>query len=140
VPHWLPDAFIVAVILVAFAIAYRVKDDDPEWLARWQALTPADRSRIAAAARSGSLLASQEEIELAAGYAERDRRRRGPFTLIDAIRIPLGIALIAGGLVADSTIFIVFGVIFIVAGIWAAGGSHRISHAERETIGRNRPF
>jgi hypothetical protein len=29
VPHWLPDAFIAAVLLAAFFVTYRAKDDDP---------------------------------------------------------------------------------------------------------------
>jgi hypothetical protein len=96
-----------------------VKDDDPEWLERWKTLSPAERTRIAAATRSGALLASHEEIELAAGFARRDRRRLSPWTLANVIRLLLGIALIAGGLAADSIILLVFGVLFLFGGIWA---------------------
>jgi hypothetical protein len=131
---------LVAILLGAFVQAYRVKDDDPAWEERWSALSPADRTRIAAAARSGSLLASEEEIELAAGFARRDRRRRGPYTLIYAIRLPLGIALVAGGLVADSIVFIVFGVLFILAGLWSLARGRRIARAEREAISRARHY
>lgn len=131
---------LVVILLGAFVLAYRVKDDDPTWEERWNALSPADRARIAAAARSGSLLASEGEIELAAGFARRDRRRRGPYTLIHAMRFPLGIALVAGGLVADSIVFIVFGVLFILAGFWSLATGRRIARAERETIDRARHY
>jgi hypothetical protein len=58
------------------------------------------------------LLASEEEIEPAAGYARRDQRRRLPYALMVGIRLPLGIALIVGRLLADSGVLIVFGVLF----------------------------
>jgi Flp pilus assembly protein TadB len=136
-PHWLPDACIAAVLLTAFVVAYRVKDDDPEWLERWKALSPADRTRIAAAARSGALLASQEEIELAAGFARRDRRRNGRWTLVNIARLLLGIVLVVAGIVADSIVFIVFGAVFLIAGLWTARYSHNLARAERETIARD---
>jgi hypothetical protein len=138
VPSWVPDLFIALVLVGAFVVAYRIKDDDPAWKERWDALSPADRTRIARAARSGELLPSQEEIELAAGFARRNRRLRGPYSLMYAVRIPLGIALIAGGMLADSIVFIVFGVLFLLGGLWATRGSYRISRAEREAIARDR--
>jgi len=137
--HYLPDIAIALILIGAFVMVLRAESDDPRWEARWRSLSPAERSRIAAAARSGSLLASQEDIELAAGFARRDRRRRSPYTLADAIRIALGIALIAGGLVADSIVLLVFGVLFLLGGLWAMSRTVRLAHAERETISRDRP-
>lgn len=128
----------IAILLVAFVAVYLVKEDVPAWAEHWHALSSAERTRIAAAARSGTLLASQEDIELAAGYARRDRRRRSLYTLAYAIRIPLGLALIAGGLVADSILFLVFGFLFFAGGLWALRGTLRVARAERETISRDR--
>jgi hypothetical protein len=138
--HYLPHILIAAIVLAAFVMVWRTEGDDPLWQERWRALSPTEQARIAAAARSGSLLASEEEIELAAGFARRDRRRRGPYTLIYAIRLPLGIALVAGGLVADSIVFIVFGVLFILVGLWSLGSERRVARAEREAIDRARNY
>jgi hypothetical protein len=125
-------------VLAAFVMVWRNEGDDPIWEERWRALSAADQARIAAAARSGSLLASEEEIELAAGFARRDRRRNLPNRLIASVRLPLGVALIAGGIVADSALFLVFGVIFVIGGFWSLGRNHRIARNLRETIGRDR--
>lgn len=138
--HSVQDIAIALILVVALVLAYRVKDDDQAWEERWHALSPADRTRIAAAARSGALLAEPEEIELAAGFARRDRRRRGPYNLLATVRLPLGAALVAGGLVADSALFIIGGGVFLLAGLWGLRSSVRISRAERETIDRARHF
>jgi len=98
----LVDIALALIVLFAFLLVWRKEGDDPVWQERWRALSPADRTRIARAARSGALLSSQEEIELAAGYARRDQRRRLPYTLMTGIRLPLGIALLAGGLLAGA--------------------------------------
>jgi hypothetical protein len=135
--HDLPDIAIALIVLGAFVLVWRTEGDDPIWQARWAALSPADRSRIAAAARSGKLLTSQDEIELAAGYARRDRERQLPFTLMQAIRLPLGIALIGGGLLADSVVFLVFGALFTLAGLFALSRGFRVRRALRETISRD---
>lgn len=134
----LVDITLALIVLGAFVGVWLVKDDDADWKRRWAELSPAERSRLAAAARSGTLLASQEDIELAAGFARRDRRRRGPYWLLYSIRIPLGIALIAGGLVADSLLFLIFGVVFLLGGLWSTRSTFRIARAERETISRDR--
>jgi hypothetical protein len=136
--HYLPHILIVLILVAAFVLAYRVEDDDPTWVERWRALSPADRTRLATAARSGTLLAEPEEIELAAGFARCDRRRRDPYNLLATIRLPLGVALLAGGLVADSGLFIFFGVIFLLGGLWGLRHSTQINRAERETIDRGR--
>jgi hypothetical protein len=138
--HDLPDIALALIVLGAFVLVWRTGGDDPAWQERWRALSPADRTRIARAARNGSLLASQEEIELAAGYARRDRRRRVPYSLLGSVRFPLGVALIVGGVVADAIILIVFGAVFLLGGLWALVQDHRISRAERETIVRDRPL
>jgi hypothetical protein len=138
--HDLPDIALALIVLGAFVLVWRTGGDDPAWHERWRALSPADRTRIARAARNGSLLASQEEIELAAGYARRDRRRRVLYSLLGSVRFPLGVALIVGGVVADAIILIVFGAVFLLGGLWALVQDHRISRAERETIARDRPL
>jgi hypothetical protein len=135
--HDLPDIALALIVLGAFVLVWRTEGDDPVWQARWAALSPAERNRIARAARAGDLLASQEEIELAAGYARRDRRRNLPGSLIQIIRAPLGIALIMAGLLADSGIFIAFGIVFLGFGLWGLIRSHRRSRALRETISRD---
>jgi len=135
--HDLPDIAIALILLGAFVLVWRTEGDDPIWEERWRALSPADRSRIARAARSGDLLASEEEIELAAGYARRDRRRQLPYALALGIRLPLGIALIAGGLLADSGVFIVFGVLFAIAGLWGLASGFRLRRGLLETISRD---
>jgi hypothetical protein len=57
-----------------------------------------------------------------------------------AVRIPLGVALIAGGLVADSLLFLLFGVIFFLGGLWSLRGTVQTARAERETISRDRHY
>jgi hypothetical protein len=54
------------------------------------------------------------------------------------IRLPLGIALLAGGLLADAVVLIVFGALFTLAGTWGLIGGFRLRHALRETISRGR--
>jgi hypothetical protein len=135
--HDLPDIALALIVIGAFVLVWRNEGEDPLWQARWSALTPAERNRIAAAARSGKLLATDEDIELAAGYARRARRRRLPYAVAEVIRIPLGIALIAGGLLADSLIFILFGALFLFGGIWALIRGARLRHNLRETISRD---
>jgi hypothetical protein len=78
--HDLPDIAIALIVLGAFVAVWRAEGDDPVWRERWRALSPADRNRIARAAR----------------YARRSRRRTLPHSVIEIGRIPLGIALIAG--------------------------------------------
>ena len=135
----LVDIAIAVIFLAAVVAVWKVGGDvDPTWEERWRALSPADRARISDAARSGSLLASEEEIELAAGFARRDRRRRGPYTFLYAVRIPIGLVLIAGGLVAHSLLFLLFGAAFLLAGLWSLRRTFQISRAEREAISRDR--
>jgi hypothetical protein len=135
----LVDIAIAVIFLAAVVTAGKAGSDaDPTWEERWRALSPADRARLAAAARSDSLLASQEEIELAAGFARRDRRHRGPYTFLHAVRIPVGLVLIAGGLLAHSLLFLLFGAAFFLAGLWSLRRTFQISRAERETISRDR--
>ena len=137
----LPDllyATLALIVLVAFVMIWRVEGDDPAWAERWRALSPAERARIARAARSGALLASQEEIELAAGFARRDRRGRTPYTLRLMATIPVGGILIVGGILADSVALIAFGTVVLLGGLWSIRGTERLSRAERETIARDR--
>jgi hypothetical protein len=132
--HYLPHIAIALIVLGAFVLVWRAEGDDPLWQARWRALDPDERSRIAAAARAGDLLASQEEIELAAGFARRDRRRRRPQRLISAIDLPVAAILILGGLVTGTALFTVFGVAFLLLGLFRLRRAHRIGRGLRETI------
>jgi hypothetical protein len=136
--HFLPHIIIALIVLGAFVMVWRAEGDDPIWQARWASLSPADRARIAAAARSGGLLASQEEIELAAGFARRDRRRRRPARLIAAMDVPIGLVLILGGLVTHVIAFIVFGALFFLVGLLRLHRARRIGRGLRETISRDR--
>lgn len=136
--HYLPHVLIALIVLGAFVLIWRAEGDDPLWERRWSALSPADRPRIATAARSGSLLASDEEIELAAGFARRDRRRRRPARLIAALDLPIGAVLTVGGLLADAPVFIAFGAFFLLLGLVRLHRAHRIARGLRETIARHR--
>ena len=59
---------------------------------------------------------------------------------MEIVRIPLGIALIVGGLVADAPVFIFFGALFLLGGIWLLIKGHRTARNLRETIARDRGF
>jgi hypothetical protein len=136
--HDLPDIAVALIVVGAFVLVWRNEGDDPAWQARWGALSPTERYRIETAARSGGLLASQEEIELAAGYARRTRRRRRPSRLISAFDVPIGIVLILGGLVTHVLLFSAFGALFLLIGLYRLRRSHRINRGLRETISRDR--
>jgi hypothetical protein len=138
--RYLPHIFIALIVIGAFALVWRAEGDDPVWEERWRGLAPAEQARIAAAARSGSLLASTEEIELAAGFARRDRRRSRPARLIAALDVPVGVALILGGLVAGVVLFTLFGAFFFLLGLFRLHRAHRVSRGLRETISRGRPY
>jgi hypothetical protein len=135
--HFLPHIIIVLIVLGAFVAVWRTEGDDPLWQARWAALSPTERTRIASAARSGDLLASQEEIELAAGFARRDLRRRRPARLISAIDIPIGALLILGGLVTHVLVFSAFGAGFLLLGLFRLHRSRQVGRGLRETISRD---
>jgi hypothetical protein len=136
--HYLPHIVIAAIVFAAFVMVWRAEGDDPLWQERWRALSPTERARIAAAARSGSLLASEEEIEMAAGFARRDRRRRRPTRLIAALDIPIGAALILGGLVSGVALFTIFGALFLLLGLFRLYRAHQVGRGLRETIARGR--
>jgi hypothetical protein len=136
--HFLPHIIIALIVLGAFVTVWRAEGDDPIWQARWTALSPTERTRIAAAARSGSLLASQEEIELAAGFARRDLRRRRPGRLISSIDLPVGVLLILGALLTHVLIFGIFGAAFLLLGLFRLHRSRQIGRGLRETISRDR--
>jgi hypothetical protein len=138
--HYLPHIAVALVVLAAFVMVWRAEGDDPTWQLRWAALPPDERVRLAAAARSGSLLGSQEEIELAAGFARRDRRRRRPARLIAAIDVPVGAVLTLGGLVTHVAVFSVFGALVLVLGLFRLRRARRVGRGLRETIARDRPY
>jgi hypothetical protein len=136
--HYLPHIIIALLVLGAFVLVWRAEGDDPLWEARWRGLSPAEQARIAAAARSGALLSSEEEVELAAGFARRDRRRRRPTRLIAAIDVPIGLLLILGGLVTHELIFSAFGALFLLLGLFRLHRARQVGRGLRETISRHR--
>jgi Flp pilus assembly protein TadB len=131
---------IALLVLGAFAAVWRRESDDPLWLARWSGLSPAERARISKAARDGELLASQEEIELAAGFARRDRRRRRPSRLIAAIDAPVGLVVLLGGIVVGSGVFVAFGVLILGFALIRLARARRVNRGLRETISRGRGY
>lgn len=138
--HYLPHIVVALLVLGAFVMVWRAEGDDPVWAARWDGLSPTERARIAAAARSGSLLASEEEIELAAGFARRDHRRRRPARLIAALDVPVGAVLILGGLVTGVALFTVFGALLLLLGLFRLYRAHQVGRGLRETISRARRY
>jgi hypothetical protein len=139
-PTALPEIIVALIVLGAFVLVWRAEGDDPIWLARWNGLPPAERARIAEAARSGELLASQDDVELAAGFAKRDRRRRRPNRLIATIDAPVGLVVLLGGIVAHVTLFIVFGVLILGLALIRLRRARRVSRGLRETIARGRGY
>jgi Flp pilus assembly protein TadB len=131
---------IALIVLGAFVAVWRREGDDPLWLARWNGLSVAERARIAAAARSGELLPSQDEVELAAGFARRDRRRRRPSRLIAAIDAPVGLVVLLGGIVVGSGVFIVFGALILGFALIRLARARRVNRRLRETISRGRGY
>jgi hypothetical protein len=136
--HYLPHLAVALIVVGAFVLVWRAEGDDPVWVMRWNGLSPTERARIAGAARSGSLLASEEEIELAAGFARRDLRRRRPARLIAAIDVPIGAALILGGLVTGVLLFSAFGAVFFLLGLFRLYRAHQVARGLRDTIARHR--
>jgi ferric-dicitrate binding protein FerR (iron transport regulator) len=114
VPSWLVDLALLAIVIGAAVLVFRDRVDDSAWEERWRALSPADRTRIAAAARSGTLLADPEEIELAAGYARRKSRRDSPYLLRLVATALAGVALLVVGLIHGSVILLAFGAIILL--------------------------
>jgi hypothetical protein len=136
--HYLPHIAIALIVLGAFVTVWRREGDDPLWRQRWNELPPPERRRLVAAARAGTILASQDEIELAAGYARRDRRRGRPARVIAAFDVPIGVILILGGLVAGVPLFVAFGAFFLALGLFRLIRSYRAAQGLRETISRDR--
>jgi hypothetical protein len=132
------DIAIVVVLGTAVFVAFRIGKDDPEWERRWRELSPADRRRLAVAASSGALLADPGEIELAAGYARHDRRRR-PFTDVWILTLALvGLALLLAGLISGHAILIAFGCFFILRTAWTVRHQFEVGRNLREAISRDR--
>jgi hypothetical protein len=114
VPSWLVDLALLAILVAAAVLVFRDRVDDSSWEERWRALSPADRARLAAAARSGALLADPEEIELAAGYARHRSRRDSPYFLRVVGTAVVGVVLLVAGLVHGSVVLIAFGAFLLI--------------------------
>lgn len=115
-PSWLVDLALLVIVVGAAVLVFRDRVDESDWEERWRALTPADRTRIAAAARHGNLLADPEEIDLAAGYARRQRRRRAPYTFRSTFfGLFLGAALLIAGLIHGSVVLPILGAVILAA-------------------------
>jgi hypothetical protein len=134
--QWIVDIALAAILVGAVVIVLRLEAEDPTWEERWHELSAADRTRIAAAARSGALLADPEEIDLAAGYARRYRGRYAGERL-GFVPILIGVGLIIAGLVADNAISVVFGLFFGVGGLWGFSRSLQLNRNLCETISRD---
>lgn len=133
------DFAIVVILGIGIVLAFRRDDEneDPEWEARWRDLTPADRSRIKAAARTGALLADPEETELAAGFARHDHRLLAVYNLAAAASVAAGAALMVAGIVADSLVFVIGGGVFLLRGLWAFHLDFQAARNFREAISRD---
>jgi Flp pilus assembly protein TadB len=135
--HYLPHALVLAAVLVAFYLGNRRRPEDASWEARWNELPAEDRIRLAAAARSGALLAEPEEMSLAAGFARRERRRRAPGALLASLDLPIAAILILGGLVTGIALFLIAGIFFLLLALWRLIRHRRVSRGLRETISRD---
>ena len=119
------DLFFFVAALVALlgasSEAYRRGADDPSWELRWRALDPGYRDWLAAMTTSRTWLSTlddPEEIELANGFARRERRRRSYFDVSALALIWLCAALILAGVLPTSACtlgFSVYGVVRLFA-------------------------
>jgi Flp pilus assembly protein TadB len=138
VPSWLVDLALLAIVIGAAVLVFRDRVDDSAWEERWRALSPADRTRIAAAARSGTLLADPEEMELAAGYARRERRRRAPYAFrATFLGLFLGAALIIAGVAHDSAALLVVGAVVLLLTVIGLLRESQAADNLRETASRD---
>jgi hypothetical protein len=135
----LTDFAIVVILGIGIFLAFRREDEseDHGWEARWQDLAPTDRTRIMAAARSGTLLADPDEIELAAGFARRDRRLLAVYNLAAAASVAAGAAFMVAGIVADSLVFVIGGGVFLLRGLWGFYLDLEAARNFREAISRD---
>ncbi len=132
------DIAIVAVLGSAIVAAFRIGKEDPRWEQRWRELSPVERQRLANAARSGALLADPAEIELAAGFARRERRR-GFLSEVAVLTVAaLGLALLLAGLISGHLIRVVFGCVCRARTFWSLRDQLRAGRNFRETIARDR--
>lgn len=120
----------VPLFLSMLSDAFRGGADSPNWELRWRSLEPAERDRLATAARSGTKLDDPEEAELAAGFNRRRRRRssfvEGSFAFIVAAFTALSLAGVGHGFTGWAV-----GIAGIGAGLWAYFGEKRLNTPSR---------
>jgi hypothetical protein len=119
------DVFFFVATLVgllgASSEAYRRGPDDANWEFRWRGLDPGYRDWLAAMTTSRTWLSTlddPEEIELAKGFARRERRRRGHFDVAALALIWFCAALVLAGVLPTSACtlgFSVYGVVRLLA-------------------------
>jgi hypothetical protein len=122
------DIFLIGltVFIAASAVwaVLRPGDDDPNWDLRWQGLDPGYRDWLAAMTtdpRWMGTLSDPEEIQLAKGFARRERRRLAPYEVALGVVAALAVALTLAGLVPMSTVGIslgLFGAIPVLITSW----------------------
>ena len=120
----------VPVLVSTLSTAFRDGADSSTWELRWRSLEPADRVRIANAARSGTELDDPEEAELAAGFNRRRQRRssfvEGTFAFIVVAATALSVAGLGRGFTG-----LALAIAGIGAGLWAYFGEERLNAPSR---------
>jgi hypothetical protein len=112
------DVFLIGVTVLAAVgavwTALRPGDDDPNWELRWRALDPGYRNWLAAMATEPSwmkTLSDPEEIQLAKGFARRERRQLAYYGLALWVLIAIAVALTVAGLLSFSDVGIAVGLV-----------------------------
>jgi hypothetical protein len=110
------DIFLIGVTVLAavlaVSVALRPGDDDPNWELRWRSLDPGYRNWLAAMTtdpRWMKTLSDPEEVELAKGFARRERRHLAFYELAATALAALTVALALAGLVRLSAVGISLG-------------------------------
>jgi hypothetical protein len=112
------DILLIGVtVLIAASGAWTVLrpgDDDPNWELRWQGLDPGYRDWLAAMTtdpRWMGTLTDPEEVQLAKGFARRERRRLGRYDLVALVIAVLAVALAMAGVLGLGAVGIGLGLL-----------------------------
>jgi hypothetical protein len=111
----------VFVGVISATTILRPGADDPNWELRWRSLDPGYRDWLAAMTtdpRWMKTLTDPEEVELAKGFARRERRRLAYFDLAAGVLVALVVALTLAGLVRLSATGFALGLFALVR--WGA--------------------